>query len=48
MIIGVAVAVFVCCMLLDRVRALLFRVTFDRHRGRLYDRLTARLAGEPR
>ena len=39
-IVGVACAVFAACAALDQLRALLFRVTVDRRRGRWFDLLS--------
>ena len=40
---GVVLAVMAAAFVLDAVRRLLFRLTVDRHRGRLFDRLWARV-----
>lgn len=36
-------AVFVVCLLMDLIRQGFFKLTFDRHRGRLFDRLWKKL-----
>ncbi|WP_347285009.1 acyltransferase family protein [Corynebacterium stationis] len=36
-------AVFVACLLMDLIRQGFFKLTFDRHRGRLFDRLWKKL-----
>lgn len=45
-IVGVACAVFLVCVGLDQVRALLFRLTVDRHRGAWFDVLWRGVAGD--